>query len=144
MGRANAGSRLYLSLSFHQLLECQGGHQGFSSLALYHYIIIIIIVIVISIAKRCSYNSPTQRSHPTQSNPTYSSEARKTHDVIYFLKRKSYKDLKNNVPKVKNKNLENLENLENLKNLKNQKPKKPKKTKKNKKTKKTKKQKKTK
>ena len=44
---------------------------------------------IISIAKRCSYNSPAQRSHPTiqpihPSNPTYSSEARKTHDVIYF------------------------------------------------------------
>merc|ERR1712105_402482 len=45
-------------------------------------------MLIISIAKRCSYNSPTQRSH-TQSNPihpTYSSKARKTHDVIYFEK----------------------------------------------------------
>ena len=41
------------------------------------------------------HRDPIQPIHPLP-NPTYSSKARKTHDV---LKRKSYKDLKNNVPK---------------------------------------------
>merc|ERR1712208_204090 len=39
---------------------------------------------LISIAKRCSYNSPAQRSQSQPIQSTYSSEARKTHDVIYF------------------------------------------------------------
>ena len=34
-------------------------------------------ILVISIAKRCSYNSPAQRSNPSQSHPTYSSTAEK-------------------------------------------------------------------
>jgi len=38
-----------------------------------------------SIAKRCSNNSPAQRSiQPRPIPSTYSSKARKTHDVIYF------------------------------------------------------------
>ena len=46
-------------------------------------------LVIFSIAKRCSYNHTTQRSqsHPIPTQPTYSSKARKTHDVIYFWQR---------------------------------------------------------
>ena len=56
---------------------------------------------IFSTAKRCSHN---HTEIPSQSKPNplialKQENPEKTHDVIYFLKRKSYKDLKNNVPK---------------------------------------------
>merc|ERR1712074_523342 len=96
--------------------------------------------------------------HPTHPNPTYSSEARKTHDVIYFRKgnrtrtsktmfpsekqepskpRKPRNPRKARKPRkpIKTKNQENQKNLKNQRNLK--KPKNQKNQKNNKKQQKT-------
>merc|ERR1712148_13271 len=72
----------------------------------------------ISIAKRCSYNSPAQRSHPT--HPTHT----QSHPLIalkqerpmmwYIFEKEIVQGPQKQCSQVKNKNLESLENLENL------------------------------
>merc|ERR1712208_102318 len=94
--------------------------------------------VVFSIAKRCSYNSPAQRSHPIP-NPTHPLIALKQERpmMCYIFEKEIVQGPQKQCSQVKNKNLENLENLENQENQEKQKktkkPKKPKKTKKTKK-----------